>query len=43
MLFIILFALLMLAGALNNISHGRDKERICKYGYKDDQNEEYHT
>lgn len=36
MLFIILFALLMLAGALNTIFHGGEKEGICQYGYKED-------
>ncbi len=36
MLFIILFTLLMLAGALNTIFRGGEKEGICKYDYEED-------
>ena len=33
---IILFASLMLAGAVNTVFKGGEKEGICKYGYKEE-------
>ena len=35
MLLIILFALLMLAGAVVVLFHGGEKENICNYDYKE--------
>ena len=36
MILLVLFAVLMGAGAVTVVFHGGEKEGICKYGYKEE-------